>query len=208
MTEENNKECVEELDAHAETADKAKKSGHMTLMGVMAAAAVVAACGVGAIVGQTIAEQGAAQQTKPAESQQAPQAAENAADAQQSAEHVWKPMYSLVHVEKQTHMEHRDATYKQETVNETVCNDCKAVITGKAQEHIEKTGHSGFTRGVPVVEDVLDTPEQDVEVTDQEAHDEYRLAGYSCECGKNLTLDEAKETGVYSESDDKKDARK
>lgn len=206
--EENEKECVEELDAHAETADKAKKPGHLTLMTVVAAAAVVAACAVGAIVGQTIAEQGAAQQTKPAESQQAPQAAENAADAQQSAEHVWKPMYSVVHVEKQTHMEHRDATYKQETVNETVCNDCKAVITGKAQEHIEKTGHSGFTRGVPVLEDVLDTPEQDVEVTDQEAHDEYRLAGYSCECGKNLTLDEAKETGVYSESDDKKDARK
>lgn len=208
MTEENNKECVEELDAHAETADKAKKPGHLTLMTVVAAATVVAACSIGAVVGQTIAEQGAAQQTKPAESQQASQAAENAADAQQSAEHVWKPMYSVVHVEKQTHMEHRDATYKQETVNETVCNDCKAVITGKAQEHIEKTGHSGFTRGVPVVEDVLDTPEQDVEVTDQEAHDEYRLAGYSCECGKNLTLDEAKETGVYSESDDKNDARK
>lgn len=208
MTEENNKECVEELDAHAETADKAKKPGHLTLMTVVAAATVVAACSIGAVVGQTIAEQGAAQQTKHAESQQASQAAENAADAQQSAEHVWKPMYSVVHVEKQTHMEHRDATYKQETVNETVCNDCKAVITGKAQEHIEKTGHSGFTRGVPVVEDVLDTPEQDVEVTDQEAHDEYRLAGYSCECGKNLTLDEAKETGVYSESDDKNDARK
>lgn len=208
MTEENNKECVEELDAHAETADNAKKPGHLTLMTVVAAAAVVAACAVGAIVWQSFVGQEAAQQTKPAESQQAPQAAENAADAQQSAEHVWKPMYSVVHVEKQTHMEHRDATYKQETVNETVCNDCKAVITGKAQEHIEKTGHSGFTRGVPVVEDVLDTPEQDVEVADQEAHDEYRLAGYSCECGKNLTLDEAKETGVYSESDDKKDARK
>lgn len=207
MTEEK-KEGVEELDANAETVEEAKKPGHLTLMTVVAAATVVAACSIGAVVGQTIAEQGAAQQTKPAESQQASQAAENAADAQQSAEHVWKPMYSVVHVEKQTHMEHRDATYKQETVNETVCNDCKAVITGKAQEHIEKTGHSGFTRGVPVVEDVLDTPEQDVEVTDQEAHDEYRLAGYSCECGKNLTLDEAKETGVYSESDDKNDARK
>lgn len=208
MIEENEKERVEENDALTKTAEQAKKPGHMTLMVVVAAAAVVAACAVGAIVGQSFVGQGAAQQTKPAESQQASQAAENAADAQQAAEHVWKPMYSVVHVEKQTHMEHRDATYKQETVNETVCNDCKAVITGKAQEHIEKTGHSGFTRGVPVVEDVLDTPEQDVEVTDQEAHDEYRLAGYSCECGKNLTLNEAKETGVYSESDDKKDARK
>ena len=211
MTEENNKECVEELDANAETAEKAEKPGHLTLMGVVAAAAVVAACGVGAIVGQTIAEQGAAQQTKPAESQQAPQAAENAADAQQSAEHVWKSMYSVVHVEKQTHMEHRDATYKQETVNETVCNDCKAVITGKAQEHIEKTGHSGFTRNVPVIEDVVDVPAHDEEVVDWEAHDEKRLTGYSCECGKKLTLDEAKEAGVYSTTDENqgndKDAR-
>ena len=105
-------------------------------------------------------------------------------------------------------MEHKDATYKQETVNETVCNDCKAVITGKAQEHIEKTGHSGFTRNVPVIEDVIDVPAHDEEVVDWEAHDEKRLTGYSCECGKNLTLDEAKEAGVYSESDDKKDARK
>lgn len=211
MIEENEKERVEENDAHSETAEQAKKPGHLTLMTAVTAAAVVAACAVGALVGQTIAEQGASQQTKPAESQQASQSAASAADAHQSAEHVWRPMYSVVHVEKQTHMEHRDATYKQETVNETVCNDCKAVITGKAQEHIEKTGHSGFTRGVPVVEDVLDTPEQDVEVTDQEAHDEYRLAGYSCECGKNLTLDEAKECGVYSTTDENqgndKDAR-
>ena len=124
---------------------------------------------------------------------------------------MWQPVYGTVHVEKQTHMEHKDATYKQETVNETVCNDCKAVITGKAQEHIEKTGHSGFTRNVPVIEDVIDVPAHDEEVVDWEAHDEKRLTGYSCECGKKLTLDEAKEAGVYSEADedqgDKKDAR-
>lgn len=201
MTEENNKECVEELDAHAETADKAKKPGHLTLMTVVAAATVVAACAVGAVVGQAFIGQEADQQAKPAESQQALQSAASPSDAQ-AEEHVWKPMYSVVHVDKQTHVEHRDATYKQETVSETVCNDCKAVITGKAQEHIEKTGHSGFTRGVPVLEDVLDAPAQDVEVTDREAHDEYRLAGYSCECGKMLTLDEAKEAGMYSEADE------
>lgn len=201
MTEENKKEGVEELDAHTETDEEAKKPGHLTLMGVVAAAAVVAACSVGAIVGQAIVGQGAAQQAKPAESQQASQSAASPSDAQ-TEEHVWKPMYSVVHVDKQTHVEHRDATYKQETVSETVCNDCKTVITGKAQEHIEKTGHSGFTRGVPVLEDVLDAPAQDVEVTDREAHDEYRLAGYSCECGKMLTLDEAKEAGVYSEVDE------
>ena len=208
MTEEK-KEGVEELDAHTETAKEAKKPGHLTLMTVVAAATVVAACSIGAVVGQTIAEQGAAQQTKPAESQQASQStASAAADAHQAAEHVWQAVYGTVHVEKQTHMEHKDTTYKQETVNETVCNDCKAVITGKAQEHIEKTGHSGFTRNVPVIEDVIDVPAHDEEVVDWEAHDEKRLTGYSCECGKNLTLDEAKEAGVYSASDENQGDKK
>lgn len=202
MIEENEKERVEENDARAETAEQAKKPGHMALMVVVAAAAVVAACAVGAIVGQSFVGQEAAQQTKAAENQQASQSAVSAANAHQAAEHVWQPEYGTVHVEKQTHMEHKDATYKQETVNETVCNDCKAVITGKAQEHIEKTGHSGFTRNVPVVEDVIDVPAHDEEVVDWEAHDEKRLTGYSCECGKKLTLDEAKETGVYSASDE------
>lgn len=201
MTEEK-KEGVEELDAHTETAKEAKKPGHLTLMGVVAAVAVVAACAVGAIVGQIFVGQGDAQQAKPSESQQASQSAASAADAHQAAEHVWQPVYGTVHVDKQSRIEHKNATYKQEIVNETVCNDCKAVITGKAQEHIEKTGHSGFTRNVPVIEDVIDVPAHDEEVVDWEAHDEKRLTGYSCECGKNLTLDEAKEAGVYSASDE------
>lgn len=201
MAEENKNEIIEKNDAQAATSEQTKERARRALTGGVAVAALVAACSVGVIVGQAIVGQGAAQHAKPAESQQASQSAASPSDAQ-TEEHVWKAMYSVVHVDKQTHVEHRDATYKQETVSETVCNDCKAVITGKAQEHIEKTGHSGFTRGVPVLEDVLDAPAQDVEVTDREAHDEYRLAGYSCECGKMLTLDEAKEVGVYSEADE------
>ena len=210
MTEESEKERIEKNDAQEATAEQTKERARRALTGGVAAAALVAACAVGAIVGQAFSGQEAEQQAKPAESQQASQSAASPSDAQ-AEEHVWKPMYSVVHVDKQTHMEHRDATYKQETVNETVCNDCKAVITGKAQEHIEKTGHSGFTRNVPVLEDVIDVPAHDEEVVDWEAHDEKRLTGYSCECGKNLTLDEAKETGVYSEADENqgndKDAR-
>ena len=211
MTEESEKERIEKDDTQATTGAQAEKPWRRALMGGVAAAALVAACAVGAIVGQSFVGQGTEQQTKPAESQQASQSTASAADAHQAAEHVWQPVYGTVHVEKQTHMEHKDATYKQETVNETVCNDCKAVITGKAQEHIEKTGHSGFTRNVPVIEDVIDVPAHDEEVVDWEAHDEKRLTGYSCGCGKKLTLDEAKEAGVYSASDedqgDKKTAR-
>lgn len=202
MTEESEKERIEKNDAQEATAEQTKERARRALAGVVAAAAVVAACAVGAIVGQAIIGQGAVQQAKPPESQQASQSTASAADAHQAAEHVWQPVYGTVHVEKQTHIEHKDATYKQVTVNETVCNDCKAVITGKAQEHIEKTGHSGFTRNVPVIEDVVDVPAHDEEVVDWEAHDEKRLTGYSCECGKKLTLDEAKEAGVYSEADE------
>lgn len=202
MTEESEKGRIEKDDAQAATAEQTKERMRRALTGGVAVAALVAACAVGAIVGQAFVGQGAVHQTPTAESQQASQPSVNGSDAHQTAEHVWQPEYSVVHVEKQTHMEHRDATYKQVTVNETVCNDCKAVITGKAQEHIEKTGHSGFTRNVPVVEDAIDVPEHDEEVVDWEAHDERRLTGYSCECGKKLTLDEAKEAGVYSEADE------
>ena len=210
MTEESEKERIEKDDAQEATNEQTKERTWRALTGGVAAAALVAACAVGAIVGQAFIGQEADQQAKPAESQQALQSAASPSDAQ-AEEHVWKPMYSVVHVDKQTRVEHRDATYKQETVSETVCNDCKAVITGKAQEHIEKTGHSGFTRNVPVVEDAIDVPEHDEEVVDWEAHDEKRLTGYSCECGKKLTLDEAKEAGVYSTTDENqgndKDAR-
>lgn len=202
MTEENEKGRIEKDDAQEATAEQTKERTRRALTGGVAAAALVAACAVGAIVGQAIDGQGDAQQTKPPENQRASQSTASAADAHQAAEHVWQPVYGTVHVEKQTHIEHKDATYKQVTVNETVCNDCKAVITGKAQEHIEKTGHSGFTRNVPVIEDVVDVPAHDEEVVDWEAHDEKRLTGYSCECGKKLTLDEAKEAGVYSEADE------
>lgn len=211
MTEESEKGRIEKDDAQAATAEQAKERARRALTGGVAVAALVAACAVGAIVGQAFVGQGAVQQMPTAKSQQASQTAPSEPDAHQTAEHVWQPEYSVVHVEKQTHMEHRDATYKQATVNETVCNGCKAVITGKAQEHIEKTGHSGFTRNVPVIEDVVDVPAHDEEVADWEAHDETRLTGYSCECGKKLTLDEAKEAGVYSTTDENqgndKDAR-
>lgn len=211
MTEESEKGRIEKDDAREATAEQAKERARRALTGGVAVAALVAACAVGAIVGQAFVGQGAVQQMPTAKSQQASQTAPSEVDAHQQAEHVWYPEYGVVHVEKQTHVEHKDATYKQETVNETVCNDCKTVISGKAHEHIEKTGHSGFTRNVPVVEDVVDVPAHDEEVVDWEAHDERRLTGYSCECGKNLTLDEAKEAGVYSKADedqdDKKDAR-
>lgn len=64
------------------------------------------------------------------------------------------------------------------------------------------TGDDAANEAIKQAQGFLRALVQDVEVTDREAHDEYRLAGYSCECGKMLTLDEAKESGMYSEADE------
>ena len=137
-----------------------------------------------------------------ASGQPAAEEPEPAAGATEEAHHTWEPVYGIVHLEKKTHKEHVDATYKEVTEYETLCNVCKQPVTGKAQEHSEKTGHTGFTTNVPVVKEVVDVPAKDVEVTDQEAKDAYALTGYRCDCGKSLTLEEAKETGVYDPADE------
>ena len=167
--------------------------------------ALVAVCGIGAALGvgagspagqpaDTSGSAVSAASAKPAE--------EPAAGATDEAHHTWEPVYGIVHLEKKTHKEHVDATYKEVTEYETLCNVCKQPVTGKAQEHSEKTGHTGFTTNVPVVKEVVDVPAKDVEVTDQEARDAYALTGYRCDCGKSLTLEEAKETGVYDPADE------
>lgn len=170
--------------------------------------ALVAVCGIGAALGvgagspagQPADTSGSA--VSAASAQPAAEEPEPAAGATEEAHHTWEPVYGIVHLEKKTHKEHVDATYKEVTEYETLCNVCKQPVTGKAQEHSEKTGHTGFTTNVPVVKEVVDEPAKDVEVTDQEAKDAYALTGYRCDCGKSLTLEEAKETGVYDPADE------
>ena len=169
--------------------------------------ALVAVCGIGAALGvgagspagQPADTSGSAVSAAPAKPAEEP---EPAAGATEEAHHTWEPVYGIVHLEKKTHTEHVDATYKEVTEYETLCNVCKLPVTDKAQEHSEKTGHTGFTTNVPVVKEVVDEPAKDVEVTDQEAKDAYALTGYRCDCGKSLTLEEAKETGIYDPADE------
>ena len=169
--------------------------------------ALVAVCGIGAALGvgagspagQPADTSGSAVSAAPAKPAEEP---EPAAAETEEAHHTWEPVYGIVHLEKKTHTEHVAATYKEVTEYETLCNVCKQPVTGKAQEHSEKTGHTGFTTNVPVVKEVVDEPAKDVEVTDQEARDAYALTGYRCDCGKSLTLEEAKETGVYDPADE------
>lgn len=59
-----------------------------------------------------------------------------------------------------------------ETTYHTVCNDCKQVIDGKADEHIRETGHSGYSTNEVLVsegytKEVTDTPAYDETVPDE-----------------------------------------
>lgn len=176
------------------------------------AIAVIAGAGIASIASRTAIDSGRedtyeqAQAGTGADAQEpsASQGSSGGAAAQAVHEHSWQPQYGVVHVDRQAHVEHRAAVAEAQAVRETVCNRCQAVITGKTAEHRAETGHDAWTTNVPVMEEVEVEPARDVEVVDAEEHDEYRLAGYACECGAELTADEARETGVWREADEQR----
>ena len=79
--------------------------------------------------------------------------------------HQWVEGVETVHHDAETEQVEVPATYKSVIEDETVCNTCQAVVTGKASEHQAQTGHSLFTTNVPV----------EKQVVDQEAHTEDRV---------------------------------
>ncbi len=79
--------------------------------------------------------------------------------------HQWVEGVETVHHDAETEQVEVPATYKSVIEDETVCNTCQAVVTGKASEHQAQTGHSSFTTNVPV----------EKQVVDQEAHTEDRV---------------------------------
>lgn len=201
-------ETVEEPEEAAEEGPLPKLTLGKWTKAAICLLALAAVCGIGAALGVGAGSPSAQPAdtsegaVSAASTQPAAEEPEPAAGTTEEAHHTWEPVYGIVHLEKKMHTEHVDATYKEVTEYETLCNVCKQPVTGKAQEHSEKTGHTGFTTNVPVVKEVVDAPAKDVEVTDQEARDAYALTGYRCDCGKSLTLEEAKETGIYDPADE------
>lgn len=119
--------------------------------------------------------------------------------------HTWVPQYRLNHTDEQTHTETVAATYKDEYVNETICNTCGKVVTGNTALHTGETGHKEFTADVPTLETFVDVPEHEITVVDEPAKDIYVLDGYKCEsCNKLISISEAQELGVYKSGDDTK----
>lgn len=69
-----------------------------------------------------------------------------------SCDHEWKPVYKTVKTKAEYKSTYHPAVTEEvaETTQETVCNTCKATITGKVKAHIAQTGHTGYTKGVAV----------------------------------------------------------
>ena len=88
------------------------------------------------------------------ESVQANDSKESGSDSkEQSHTHDWSITYKTVHHDAVTHTEHVEPVYQNQTTYHTVCNECKQVIDGKADEHIKQTGHSGYSTNVPITDE-------------------------------------------------------
>lgn len=85
-------------------------------------------------------------------------------------EHDWSVVYELNEVPAETHVVHHGKEYGTETVYETVCNSCEAVITGKTAEHARETGHVDYSTDVPVVNEIVAREAYDETVVDKPAH--------------------------------------
>lgn len=103
---------------------------------------------------------------------------------EKSHTHDWSITYKTVHHDAVTHTEHVAPVYQNQTTYHTVCNECKQVIDGKADEHIKQTGHSGYSTNVPITDEVMVSKGYDKQVTDTPAYDETVIDKLVCTtCG-------------------------
>lgn len=103
---------------------------------------------------------------------------------EKSHTHDWSITYKTVHHDAVTHTEHVAPVYQNQTTYHTVCNECKQVIDGKADDHIKQTGHSGYSTNVPITDEVMVSEGYDKQVTDTPAYDETVIDKLVCTtCG-------------------------
>lgn len=101
-----------------------------------------------------------------------------------ASEPLWSITYKTVHHDAVTHTEHVAPVYQNLTTYHTVCNECKQVIDGKADDHIKQTGHSGYSTNVPITDEVMVSEGYDKQVTDTPAYDETVIDKLVCTtCG-------------------------
>ena len=108
----------------------------------------------------------------------------DAGDEAQDHQHLWVPRYDTVHHDAVYDQVWHDPVYENRTSYHTVCNDCMEVIDGEAREHIEQTGHGGYSTDVPIEDAVMTEAGHYEPVLVEEARDEIVEVGSVCAvCG-------------------------
>lgn len=100
-------------------------------------------------------------------------------------EHDWVEDYEIVHHDAMIHEETVAPVYEAVIEYHTVCNECNEPIDGAAREHIEETGHNGYSTNVPITVSRLVTEGRIDIVEDSPAFDESVVTGRHCSiCGE------------------------
>ena len=173
----------------------AGKPGSRRFLAAVCGLALLAAVGGGCYLG---ASRAGSQQGATAQSETSQTADNNATggsasgSAAQAHTHDWTVTYKTVHHDAVTHTEHVDPVFQNQTTYHTVCNECKQVIDGKADEHIKDSGHSGYSTNVPITDEVMVSEGYDREVTDTPAYDETVIDKMVCTtCGETKDAQQA-----------------
>ena len=173
-----------------------KKPHNRKVIAAICGLALVALIGGGAYYG--ISHQTGADSK--AESVQANDSKESGSDAstkdgskskEKSHTHDWSITYKTVHHDAVTHTEHVAPVYQNQTTYHTVCNECKQVIDGKADEHIALGQIPAVddlflidSTNVPITDEVMVSEGYDKQVTDTPAYDETVIDKLVCTtCG-------------------------
>ncbi len=98
----------------------------------------------------------------------------------ETCEHLWTAITHTVDHPQLIHEITHNPEYETQSLLHTVCNECKEIIDGKAQEHLEQTGHTGFTTSVPIDEETLVSEAWTETIVDEEAWTETVVDGYVC----------------------------
>lgn len=103
--------------------------------------------------------------------------------------HDWTIVMKTINHDEVGHVVEHPAVYEDVTTYHSVCNECGELIDGHAAQHIAETGHSGYSRNVPLTETVLKTPAWSETVVDSEAWVENVADHMVCtECGATQEL--------------------
>lgn len=161
------------------------RGGMRGALAASAAIALAAACACGA----------AAWHAMPHEGSEAPEQVQATVELEEPAEehvHEWSPLTETVRHDAVTSTVRHPAEYAQQTAYHTVCNECGEVIDNAAEQHVEATGHSGYTVNVPREETVLTKDAWSEVVVVQDAYDEVVVKGSIClGCGEVQAVHDA-----------------